>query len=66
MLNISLLNMLINISLTFLWTFDKYFLIQSNKDQYKVAQRVLSLKQKTSLTVMNMHSKFLNNLESFS
>ena len=39
----------------------KLFLIKSNKDKYKVAQRVLSFKKKTRLTVMNMHSKMLNN-----
>ena len=39
----------------------KLFLIKSNKDKYKVAQRVLSFKKKTRLTVMNMHSKLLNN-----
>ena len=44
----------------------KLFLIRSNKDKYKVAQRVPSLKKKTRLTVLNMHSKLLNNLESFS
>ena len=38
----------------------KLFLIKSNKDKYKVAQRVLSFKKKTRLTVMNMHSKLLN------
>ena len=31
-----------------------------NKGKYKVAQRVLSFKKKTRLTVMNMHSKLLN------
>ena len=39
----------------------KLFLIKSNKDKYKVAQRVLSFKKKTRLTVINMHSKLLNN-----
>ena len=39
----------------------KLFLIKSNKDKYKVAQRVLSFKKKTRLTVINMHSKMLNN-----
>ena len=39
----------------------KLFLIKSNKVKYKVAQRVLSFKKKTRLTVMNMHSKLLNN-----
>ena len=39
----------------------KLFLIKSNKDKYKVAQRVLSFKKKSRLTVMNMHSKLLNN-----
>ena len=38
----------------------KLFLIKSNKDKYKVAQRVLSFKKKTRLTVMNMHSNLLN------
>ena len=38
----------------------KLFLIKSNKDKYKVAQRVLSFKKKTRLTVMNMLSKLLN------
>ena len=38
----------------------KLFLIKSNKVKYKVAQRVLSFKKKTRLTVMNMHSKLLN------
>ena len=33
----------------------KLFLIPNNIDKYKVAQRVLSLKDKTRLTVMNMH-----------
>ena len=31
-----------------------------NKGKYKVAQRVLSFKKKTRLTVMNKHSKLLN------
>ena len=44
----------------------KLFLIPSNKDKYKVAERLLSLKKKTSLTVLNMQSKLLNNLESVS
>ena len=39
----------------------KLFLIKSNKDKYKMVQRVLSFKKKTRLTVMNMHSKLLNN-----
>ena len=39
----------------------KLFLIKSNKDKYKVAQRVLSFKKKTRMTVMNMDSKLLNN-----
>ena len=39
----------------------KLFLIKSNIDKYKVAQRVLSSKKKTKPTVMNMHSKLLNN-----
>ena len=39
----------------------KLFLNKSNKGKYKVAQRVLSFKKKTRLTVMNMHSKLLNN-----
>ena len=38
----------------------KWFLNKSNKGKYKVAQRVLSFKKKTRLTVMNMHSKLLN------
>ena len=38
----------------------KLFLIKSNKDKHKVAQRVLSFKKKTRLTVTNMHSKLLN------
>ena len=38
----------------------KLFLNKSNKGKYKVAQRVLSFKKKTRLTVMNMHSKLLN------
>ena len=42
----------------------KLFLIPSNKDKYKVAERILSLK--TLWTVMNMHSKLLNNVESVS
>ena len=37
----------------------KLFLIKSTKVKYKVAQRVLSFKKKTSLTVMNMHSNLL-------
>ena len=50
------------ISLKFFRTFDETVLkIKSNKDKYKVAQRVLSFKKKTRLTVMNMHSKLLNN-----
>ena len=39
----------------------KLFLIKSNQDKYKVAQRGLSFKKKTRSTVMNMHSKLLNN-----
>ena len=39
----------------------KMFLIKSNKDKYRVAQRVLSFQKKTKLTVMNKHSKLLNN-----
>ena len=39
----------------------KLILIKSNKDKYKVAQRVFSFQKKTRLTVMNMHSKLLNN-----
>ena len=38
----------------------KLFLNKNNKGKYKVAQRVLSFKKKTRLTVMNMHSKLLN------
>ena len=38
----------------------KLFFNKSNKGKYKVAQRVLSFKKKTRLTVMNMHSKLLN------
>ena len=38
----------------------KLFLNKSNKGKYKVAQRVLSFKKKTRLTVMNMHSNLLN------
>ena len=38
----------------------KLFLIKNNKGKYKVAQRVLSFKKKTRLTIMNMHSKLLN------
>ena len=37
----------------------KLFLIKSNKDKYRVAQRVLSFQKKTKLTVMNKHSKLL-------
>ena len=48
-------------TLNFVRTFDVTFLIKCNKDKYKVAQRVLSFKKKTRLTVMNMHSKLLNN-----
>ena len=47
-------------TLNFVRTFDVTFLIKCNKDKYKVAQRVLSFKKKTRLTVMNMHSKLLN------
>ena len=39
----------------------KLFLNKNNKGKYKVAQRVLSFKKKTRLTVMNMHSNLLNN-----
>ena len=39
----------------------KLFLIKSSKDKSKVAQRVLSFKKKTKLTVLNMHSKLFNN-----
>ena len=39
----------------------KLFLIKSNKDKYKVSQRVFSFNKKTSLTVMNMDSKLINN-----
>ena len=39
----------------------KLFLIKSNKDKYEVAQRVLSFKKKTRLSVINMHSELLNN-----
>ena len=39
----------------------KLFLIKSNKDKNKLAQRVLSSKKKTRFVVMNMHSKLLNN-----
>ena len=49
------------ISLTFLEPLTKLFLIKSKKDKYKVAQRVLSSKKKTRLTVMKMQSKLLNN-----
>ena len=38
----------------------KLFLNKSNKGKYKVAQRVLSFKKKTRLTLMNMHSKLFN------
>ena len=38
----------------------KLFLNKSNKGKYKVAQRVLSFKKKTRLTVMSMHSKLLS------
>ena len=41
----------------------RYKLAQRYKDKYKVAQRVLSFKKKTKLTVLNIHSKLLNNLE---
>ena len=44
----------------------KLLLIQSNKDKHKVAQKVLSLKKKARLTVLNMYSNLLNNLESVS
>ena len=49
------------ISLKFFRIFLDLFLIKSNKDKYKVAQRVLNFKKKTRLTVMSMHSKLLNN-----
>ena len=39
----------------------KLFLTKSNKDEYKVAKRVLSFKKKTKSTFMNMDSKLLNN-----
>ena len=39
----------------------KLFLFKSYKDKYKVAQSVVNFKKKARLTVMNMHSKFLNN-----
>ena len=39
----------------------KLFLIKSDKDKYKVAQKVLSFKYKTRLIVMNMNSKLSNN-----
>ena len=48
------------ISLKFFRTFDETALIKSNKDKYKVTQRVLIFKKKTRLTVMNMYSKLLN------
>ena len=38
----------------------KLFLNKSNKGKYKVAQRVLSFKKKTRLTVIDIHSKLLN------
>ena len=44
----------------FLEALMKLFLNKSNKGKYKVAQRVLSFKKKTRLTVMNMHSNLLN------
>ena len=37
----------------------KQFLIKSNKDKYKVVQRVLSFKKKTRLSIMNIHLKLL-------
>ena len=46
---------------SFLEPLIKLFLIKSNKDKYRVAQRVLSFQKKTKLTVMNKHSKLLNN-----
>ena len=49
------------ISLKFFRIFLDLFLIKSNKDKYRVAQRVLNFKKKTRLTVMSMHSKLLNN-----
>ena len=39
----------------------KLFLIKSNHDKYKVAQRGLSFKKKTRSTAMNTDSKLLNN-----
>ena len=47
------------ISLKFFRNFDET-VNKSNKGKYKVAQRALSFKIKTRLTVMNMHSKLLN------
>ena len=47
-------------SLNFLEPLMKLFSIKSNKVKYKVAQRVLSFKKKTRLTVMNIHSNLLN------
>ena len=38
----------------------KLLLNKNNKGKYKVAQRVLSFKKKTRLTLMNIHSKLLN------
>ena len=38
----------------------KPFLIKSNKVKHKVAQRIFSFQKKARLTVMNMHSNFLN------
>ena len=64
----SILNMLLNnhkyLSISLISI--SIFLIQNNKDKYKLAQRVIILKNKTRLTVINMHSNFLSNLESVS
>ena len=48
------------ISFKFFRTSDETVLNKSNKGKYKVAQRVLSFKKKTRLTLMNMHSKLFN------
>ena len=40
--------------------------ISSNEDKYKLAEAVLILKKKSSLTLMNMDSQLLKNLESVS
>ena len=55
-----LLNNYIKYLSIFLEPLMKLFLIKSNKVKYKVAQRVLSFKKKTRLTIMNMHSNLLN------